>query len=64
MKTASNVLGKIESAKAEIVMDEVDMTLPSRDPGERPPKLSENQKMYLILVGSDQRSTTSIQISN
>ena len=54
LKTASNVLGKIENAKAEIVMDEVDMTLPSRDPGERPPKLSENQKKYLILVGPDQ----------
>ena len=54
LKTTSNVLRKIESAKAEIVMDEVDMILPSRDPGERPPKLSENQKKYLILVGLDQ----------
>ena len=54
LKAASNVLGKIESAKADIVMDEVDMTLPSHDPGERPPKLSENQKKYLILVGPDQ----------
>ena len=54
LKKESNFLGKIESAKAEIIMDEVDMTLPSRDPGERPPKFSENQKKYLILVGPDQ----------
>ena len=51
LKTVSNVLGKIESAKAEIVMDEVDMILPSR---EGPPKLSENHKKYLSLLGSDQ----------
>ena len=62
LKTASNVLGKIESAKSEIVMDEVDMTLPSRDPGERPPKLSENQKK--IYDSRWIRSTTSKQISN
>ena len=54
LETASNVVGKIESAKSEIVMDEVDMTLLSRDPGERPRMLSENQKKYLILVGPDQ----------
>ena len=54
LKTMSNFLGKIESAKAEIVMDKIDMTLPSSDPGERPTKLSENQKKYLILVGPDE----------